>query len=48
MISGDFHLEPGHPFADVAQWQPGDPLVDLDGDERPNVAGTPDVAGADR
>lgn len=46
--AGDFHLEPGHPFADVAQWQPGDPLVDLDGDERPNVAGTPDVAGADR
>lgn len=46
--SGDFHLEPGHPFTDVAQWQLGDPPVDLDGDERPNVAGTPDVAGADR
>lgn len=46
--AGDFHLEPGHPFADVAQWQLGDPPVDLDGDERPSVAGTPDVAGADR
>lgn len=46
--AGDFHLEPGHPFTDVAQWQAGDPPVDLDGDERPNIAGTPDVAGADR
>jgi len=45
---GDFHLEPGHPFDDVAEWQASDPLVDLDGDERPGVAGSPDVAGADR
>jgi hypothetical protein len=46
--AGDFHLEPGHPFTDVALWQDGDPPVDLDGDERPSVGGTPDVAGADR
>lgn len=46
--AGDFHLEPGHPFDDVALWQAGDPPVDLDGDERPSVPGTPDVAGADR
>ena len=46
--SGDFHLAPGHPFTDVAQWETGDPPVDLDGDRRPLRAGTPDVAGADR
>jgi hypothetical protein len=45
---GDFHVEPGHPFANVALWQAGDPPVDLDGDARPSVPGTPDVAGADR
>jgi hypothetical protein len=46
--AGDFHLEPGHPFDDVALWQVGDPPVDLDGDERPDVPDSPDVAGADR
>jgi hypothetical protein len=46
--AGDFHLAPGHPFDGVAQWQPGDPLVDLDGDPRPMRPGAPDVAGADR
>lgn len=46
--AGDFHLAPGHPFDDVAQWQPGDPLVDLDGDPRPSRPGAADVAGADR
>ncbi len=46
--AGDFHVEPGHPFEDVAQWQVGDPAVDLDGDPRPGAPGAPDVAGADR
>ncbi|MBK6923527.1 MAG: hypothetical protein IPH07_39430 [Deltaproteobacteria bacterium] len=34
-------------FGDVAQWQSGDPLVDIDGDARPGVDGSADVAGAD-
>ncbi|MCX4247564.1 hypothetical protein [Paraliomyxa miuraensis] len=46
--AGDFHLVSPHPFDDVAQWQPGDPIVDLDGEPRPQMAGAPDVAGADR
>lgn len=46
--AGDFHLAPGHPFADVAQWDVGDPVVDLDGDPRPTRPGAADVAGADR
>ena len=46
----DFHLENDGPdvFADIAQWQPGDPLVDIDGDPRPNIEGSSDHAGADR
>ena len=46
----DFHLSGSGAtqFADVAQWQSGDPAVDIDGDDpRPNVDGTADVAGAD-
>lgn len=43
---GDFHLVDGHPFNDVAVWQDGDPLTDIDGDLRPGIPG-PDVAGAD-
>jgi hypothetical protein len=31
----------------TAQWQAGDPLVDIDGEPRPTEAGTADVAGAD-
>ncbi|MBK8717448.1 MAG: hypothetical protein IPN32_22285 [Deltaproteobacteria bacterium] len=34
-------------FGDVAQWQSGDPLVDIDGDARPGIDGSADVAGAD-
>ncbi len=34
-------------FGDVAQWQSGDPLIDIDGDARPGVDGSADVAGAD-
>jgi hypothetical protein len=34
-------------FADVAQWTTGDPPIDIDGDPRPAVDGTPDYAGAD-
>ncbi len=45
--SSDYHLAPGHPFGDVAEWNFGDPLIDIDGDLRPSVDGSPDVAGAD-
>ena len=47
--AGDFHLaaEGLTVFADVALWQTGDPLTDIDGDPRPAVDGTPDYAGAD-
>lgn len=35
------------PLATAAQWQDGDPVVDIDGDPRPTVDGTRDYAGAD-
>ncbi len=35
-------------FADVAQWQTGDPTTDLDDNARPAVDGTADYAGAAR
>jgi hypothetical protein len=46
---GDYHLQNDglDLFADVAQWQDGDPRADIDGDPRPAVDGTPDFAGAD-
>ena len=47
-LSNDFSLN--NPPGDVltaAQWQAGDPQVDIDGDARPNVDGAPDVAGGD-
>jgi hypothetical protein len=45
----DFHLLPAGTaaFGGVAEWTTVDPLVDIDGDLRPNVGGTADVAGAD-
>jgi hypothetical protein len=33
-------------FEDIAQWQTGDPPVDLEGDPRPDVDGTMDMPGA--
>jgi hypothetical protein len=47
--SGDFHLIPGaaNVFADIAQWQTGDPPTDLDGDPRPSIDGASDYPGAD-
>jgi len=33
-------------FSDVATWNEGDPLVDIEGTARPDVSGTADVAGA--
>ena len=47
--TGDFHLNPSYAgtFAGIAQWQPGDPLTDLDGDPRPAIDGASDYAGAD-
>lgn len=43
----DFHLDPSHPFAGLAEWQAGDPLIDIDGEPRITVPGTLDTAGAD-
>ena len=34
-------------FADVAEWNDGDPPADIDGEPRPNMDGAPDYAGAD-
>ncbi|MBK8717449.1 MAG: hypothetical protein IPN32_22290 [Deltaproteobacteria bacterium] len=47
--NADFHLTPMAPAAilTAAQWQSGDPLIDIDGDARPGVDGSADVAGAD-
>ena len=48
--ASDFSLTPMAPAAilTAAQWQTGDPLVDIDGTEdRPGVDGSADVAGAD-
>lgn len=46
---GDFHLSASgeNAFAGIAQWQPGDPSIDLDGDPRPGIDGSPDYPGAD-
>jgi hypothetical protein len=46
--NGDFHLSGTHPaeINTAASWQPGDPLVDIDGDLRPQDA-SPTAAGAD-
>jgi hypothetical protein len=45
--TGDFHLVRDTLFEDVAVWEDGDPLVDLDGEPRPARDGAVDVAGAD-
>lgn len=45
----DYHLTPGGfvTFADIAQWQTGDPTTDIDGDPRPTIDNALDYAGAD-
>lgn len=47
--SGDFHLASNlaYLFEGIAQWQIGDPSIDLDGDPRPILGGAPDFPGAD-
>ena len=46
--SGDLLLDaPPAALLTTAQWNDGDPRVDIDGDPRPEENGTPDVAGAD-
>lgn len=46
---GDFHLTTAPvSIATTAQWEAGDPAVDIDGDDRPNTDGASDFAGADR
>lgn len=47
--TGDYSLSASGAaaFADVAAWQSGDPITDIDGDARPAIDGTPDYAGAD-
>jgi len=47
-LTDDFHLDmPPAAIATAAEWQAGDPAVDIDGEPRPDVVGTVDVAGAD-
>jgi hypothetical protein len=51
--TGDFHLSAAGQaiFADIAEWNAGDPLddpaIDIDGDPRSGVDNTPEHAGAD-
>lgn len=50
--TGDFHLakmgvDQFGAAEGIAEWNDGDPTTDIDGDLRPNVNGTADVAGAD-
>lgn len=47
--AGDLHLQNDGltTFADVARWQIGDPLTDIDGEDRSGVDGAADYAGAD-
>lgn len=48
---GDFHLNSGmYPLEieTAATWTTGDPSIDINGDTRPDIDGTPDFAGADR
>jgi hypothetical protein len=49
LASGDFSLQNDGVtvFADIAQWEDGDPPFDIEGADRPNVDGAMDVAGAD-
>lgn len=47
MVGADWHVLPGSLPMGVAVHQPGDPLVDFDGDPRPTMAGAEDYAGAD-
>ena len=45
---GNFHLEANYSvFADIAQWQTGDPPWDIDHEDRPMTDGASDYAGAD-
>ena len=43
----DPHLQAGTPFNDVARWQTGDPLVDLDGEDFNTTPGAGNFAGCD-
>lgn len=45
---GDFHLAIAPvSIGNAAQWESGDPSIDIDGDPRPAIDGVPDAAGAD-
>jgi hypothetical protein len=46
---GDFHLtdNPPETINLAAKWKTGDPVTDIDGDDRPMTNGSPDFAGAD-
>ncbi|MDC0675161.1 hypothetical protein [Nannocystis radixulma] len=44
----NLHVVPGGAFTDRAIWKSTHPRTDIDGDPRPTVDGTVDVAGADR
>lgn len=44
--TANYLLDPGHGFGTVAEWNDGDPAVDIEGDDRPGVDGVMDMAGA--
>ncbi|MCX4247890.1 right-handed parallel beta-helix repeat-containing protein [Paraliomyxa miuraensis] len=46
-MDADWHVLPGSIPEGVAVHQPGDPVVDFDGEPRPEMAGANDYAGAD-
>jgi hypothetical protein len=46
-MDADWHVMPDSLPVDVAVHQPGDPVVDFDGEPRPTMAGAADYAGAD-
>ena len=46
--TSDLHLDsPPGALLSAAEWHEGDPATDIDGDSRPSVDGTADIAGAD-
>jgi hypothetical protein len=49
VFTSDFRLSASGTvvFSGIAQWNAGDPAMDIDGDLRPIIDGTADVAGAD-
>lgn len=47
-VGGIYKAKPDSPISMLAAWKDGDPKADFNGDPRPQVADSPDYAGADR